>query len=220
MKTIFRLIVRLGIIAIILVGIQKVLTTPRYLQAIMPYVNQVEELLEKKTNSVKYTLENGEQKSKVQTDNVKYDNNRWPNSTATVYIDIDDSTLYNAFVSAIKQWNNTGAFTFKIVNDKKDADIVGKLMENNDGTAGTTDTTTDEQTKRIIKATVYLNRYYLESATYGYSEQRIINTAEHELGHAIGLDHTDEVSVMQPAGSYYTIQPRDVDVVKKLYQEN
>lgn len=48
MKTIFRLIVRLGIIAIILVGIQKVLTTPRYLQAIMPYVNQVEELLEKR----------------------------------------------------------------------------------------------------------------------------------------------------------------------------
>lgn len=183
----------------------------------MPYVNQVEELLGKKTN---YTLENGEQKNKVQTDNVKYDNNRWPNNTATVYIDIDDSTLYNAFVSAIKQWNNTGAFTFKIVNDKKDADIVGKLMENDDGTAGTTDTTTDEQTKRIIKATVYLNRYYLESATYGYSEQRIINTAEHELGHAIGLDHTDEVSVMQPAGSYYTIQPRDVDVVKKLYQEN
>lgn len=217
MKTIFRLIVRLGIIAVILVGIQKVLTTPRYLQAIMPYVNQVEELLGKKTN---YTLESGEQKNKVQTDNVKYDNNRWPNNTATVYIDIDDSTLYNAFVSAIKQWNNTGAFTFKIVNDKKDADIVGKLMENDDGTAGTTDTTTDEQTKRIIKATVYLNRYYLESATYGYSEQRIVNTAEHELGHAIGLDHTDEVSVMQPAESYYTIQPRDVDVVKKLYQEN
>lgn len=120
MKTIFRLIVRLGIIAVILVGIQKVLTTPRYLQAIMPYVNQVEELLGKKTN---YTLESGEQKNKVQTDNVKYDNNRWPNNTATVYIDIDDSTLYNAFVSAIKQWNNTGAFTFKIVNDKKDADI-------------------------------------------------------------------------------------------------
>lgn len=48
MKTIFRLIVRLGIIAVILVGIQKVLTTPRYLQAIMPYVNQVEELLGKR----------------------------------------------------------------------------------------------------------------------------------------------------------------------------
>ena len=57
MKTIFRLRVRLGIIAIILVGIQKVLTTPRYLQAIMPYVNQVEELLGKKANSAKYTLE-------------------------------------------------------------------------------------------------------------------------------------------------------------------
>ena len=29
-------------------------------------------------------------------------------------------------------------------------------------------------------------------------------------GHAIGLDHTDEKSVMQPAGSFYGIQEEDV----------
>lgn len=40
---------------------------------------------------------------------------------------------------------------------------------------------------------------------------------EHELGHAIRIDHTNNVSVMQPAGSYYTIQPADVQAVKKLY---
>lgn len=44
--------------------------------------------------------------------------------------------------------------------------------------------------------------------------ERIVNTAEHELGHAIGLDHTNAVSVMQPAGSFYTIQPDDVQAVQ------
>ena len=49
---------------------------------------------------------------------------------------------------------------------------------------------------------------------------RIINTAEHELGHAIGLNHRNDVSVMYPQGSFYTIQPIDVQNVKKLYKEN
>ncbi len=53
-----------------------------------------------------------------------------------------------------------------------------------------------------------------------YSQNRIINTAEHELGHAIGLSHTHSVSVMYPAGSIYTIQPRDITDVKRLYHES
>ena len=47
---------------------------------------------------------------------------------------------------------------------------------------------------------------------------RILHTAEHELGHAIGLEHTNEVSVMQPAGSYYGIQAQDVKAVQELYE--
>ena len=60
----------------------------------------------------------------------------------------------------------------------------------------------------------------LLNAQYGYSQLRVTNTAEHELGHAIGLAHDDEnVSVMQSAGSYYSIQPKDIEAVKALYQE-
>ncbi|EHC03815.1 peptidase M10A and M12B matrixin and adamalysin [Streptococcus suis R61] len=45
-------------------------------------------------------------------------------------------------------------------------------------------------------------------------------TAEHELGHAIGLDHEDsQTSVMESAGSNHGIQQADIDAVLALYSE-
>ena len=53
---------------------------------------------------------------------------------------------------------------------------------------------------------------------YGYTHNRIVYTAEHELGHAIGLDHDDdEESVMQSSGSYYGIQSVDIEKVNEIY---
>ena len=65
---------------------------------------------------------------------------------------------------------------------------------------------------------VKLNTYYLTAHDYGYTHNRIVYTAEHELGHAIGLDHDDdEQSVMQSSGSYYGIQDVDIQKVQELY---
>lgn len=154
------------------------------------------------------------------TSEKKYTKARWASATATVYIATEDATLKSAYLSAISAWNNTGAFTFKIVTDKDKADIVCKTMTDaNTQAAGETKVSIDAATKKLAHATVKLNKYYLSSSEYGYSTQRIINTAEHELGHAMGLKHTNQISVMQPSGSNYSIQQLDINNVKKLYAE-
>lgn len=146
---------------------------------------------------------------------------RWKTNTASVYIAIkNDTKLRQAALDAISAWNQTGAFVFKLTNNQKHAQIVITTMNSSDTqAAGQTSTQFYEKTNFLYHAKVQLNQYYLENPDYNYSQTRITNTAEHELGHAIGLMHTNKVSVMYPAGSYYTIQPRDIANVKKLYQE-
>lgn len=160
---------------------------------------------------------------KIQNDDKNADSSKghtFESNTATVYIDLSDPTLKQAAIDGINIWNNTGAFNFKITNDRNNAKIIIKSM--NDGetnAAGLTDTQYNSLTGHLLKATVRLNSYYLLNPSYGYNNGRIVNTVEHELGHAIGLGHKDGISVMYPQGSFYTIQPSDVQDVKKLYKK-
>ena len=53
-----------------------------------------------------------------------------------------------------------------------------------------------------------------------YKRQDSLNTAQHELGHSIGLEHNSAVaSVMEPKGGKTSIQPVDINNVKKLYSK-
>ena len=144
---------------------------------------------------------------------------RWDQPSATIYIDTNNETFRSAYKEAIDSWNQTGAFTFQIINDKDKADIVATEMnDGNVSAAGEAESQTNLLTKRFTHVTVRLNSYYLLDSRYAYSHERIVNTAAHELGHAIGLDHNEEESVMQSAGSFYSIQPIDIQAVKDLYQ--
>lgn len=163
--------------------------------------------------------------TKTNTDKTENDNSSetrvWSKPEANVYVDIkNDFQLRSAAIDAMNAWNRTGAFTFYQTDDKNRAQIVISTVDDSDtNAAGETATTYNPSTGHLLKADVHLNRYYLQNEWYGYSNNRIVNTAEHELGHAIGLNHTNSVSVMYPKGSIYTIQPQDIQNVRKIYHE-
>lgn len=148
-----------------------------------------------------------------------YSGARWSSNSANVYIETTDETLVSAYEEAINAWNATGAFTFNLVEDESSADIVAtEYSDASSKAAGLAETETNALTNQITHVDVKLNTYYLLENDYGYTHNRIVYTAEHELGHAIGLDHDDdEESVMQSSGSYYGIQSVDIEKVNEVY---
>ncbi|MFI3836048.1 matrixin family metalloprotease [Streptococcus equinus] len=148
-----------------------------------------------------------------------YSGARWSSNSANVYIETTDETLVSAYEEAINAWNATGAFTFNLVEDESSADIVAtEYSDASSKAAGLAETETNALTNQITHVDVKLNTYYLLENDYGYTHNRIVYTAEHELGHAIGLDHDDdEESVMQSSGSYYGIQSVDIEKVNEIY---
>ncbi|MCH3905538.1 MAG: M57 family metalloprotease [Lactobacillus sp.] len=160
--------------------------------------------------------------TQVQTDQNKSvkTTTRWSSPQATVYINLKQASLRQAAINAINNWNHTGCFTFTIVQSAKNAQITIR-SDSNAATeaAGLTKTSYSPITGYLHHAKITLNSFYLLNYVYNYSAQRIQNTVEHELGHAIGLQHTNQVSVMYPKGSIYTIQPQDIANVKSLYNK-
>lgn len=150
-----------------------------------------------------------------------YSGARWSSNSATVYIKTTNKTLVNAYEEAINAWNATGAFTFTLVSDESSANIVAtEYSDASSKAAGLAETETNALTNQITHVDVKLNTYYLLDNDYGYTHNRIVYTAEHELGHAIGLDHDDnEESVMQSSGSYYGIQMVDIQKVQSIYNQ-
>lgn len=148
-----------------------------------------------------------------------YSGARWSSNSANVYIETTNETLIEAYEEAINAWNATGVFTFNLISDESSADIIATdYSDASSKAAGFAETETNALTNRITHVDVKLNTYYLTENDYGYTHDRIVYTAEHELGHAIGLDHDDdEQSVMQSSGSYYGIQDVDIQKVQELY---
>ena len=181
--------------------------------------NQVTKLVQVGQEGWQQWQETGKLQGLYQTDHHQDSGAKWPKAEATIYIDPQmDVSFQKAYADAISNWNQTGAFNFVLVTEPDQATIFATEM--NDGStavAGETESQTNLLTKQFTSVIVRLNHYYLSNPNYGYTDDRILHTAEHELGHAIGLEHTNEVSVMQPAGSYYGIQTQDIQAVQELY---
>ncbi|GFZ26788.1 M57 family metalloprotease [Lactobacillus corticis] len=157
------------------------------------------------------------------TETVTGSAHKWGKDTARVYVSISSKSkskkkLKQATYKAISRWNSTKSFHFSKTSKKSKADIVVTLTKSRNNAAGQTTTSYDLDSGELLDANVRLNTYYLLSKRYKYSYTRLVNTAEHELGHAIGLKHNRHVSVMYPSGSRYCIHKIDVKNTNKLYK--
>ena len=227
MRTFFRFIRNIFLLALLAFGVWTYKNNPNFQIAtddsLATLSYRINQLL---TTGTATAPKNGvNPNTKTDTDKTENDSSSetrvWSEPEANVYVDIKNNLqLRSAAIDAMNAWNRTGAFTFHQTNDKSCAQIVISTVDDSDtNAAGETATTYNPSTGHLLKADVHLNRYYLQNEWYGYSNNRIVNTAEHELGHAIGLNHTNSVSVMYPKGSIYTIQPQDIRNVRKIYHE-
>lgn len=151
----------------------------------------------------------------------KVKHRRWKKAKAKIYLQLgDNEDLISATNTGLKAWNKTKAFTFNKTKSKKAADIVVVLWYNTTTKyAGYTSWYYNIKSKRMYKATIQLNQYYLQNhSDTPMKHEDVVKVIEHELGHAIGLSHNTKVpSVMEPS-SAYSIQPVDIKNVKKLYK--
>lgn len=146
----------------------------------------------------------------------------WSSKEATVFINAKNPQIVSAYKEAITSWNKTGAFNFLLTNDKQKANIIAdeRYEGNVAAPLGITYSTYYLPSKQYSNATVYLNTFHVQNNYYQKNGGKLLNTAQHELGHSIGLDHNSAVaSVMEPKGGKTSIQPVDINNVKKLYSK-
>lgn len=135
------------------------------------------------------------------------------------YYDLSTSDYYkDVWNTATAAWKKNG-FTWKKAANHSKTTVSSYSDDTSSGLkyAGYAQVSYDLKTGKIISSKVRLNRAVFKK--YGYTKAEQINVAEHELGHALGLDHNSSgsVSVMNPANRSYSIKSCDVKGMEKIY---
>ena len=132
------------------------------------------------------------------------------------YYDKSTSNHYKSVWSqAINAWKNKGFAWKKATNHSKTT--LSSYAGNDTSIAGYDTVNYNKSTGQIISSDVRLNRTTFKKWKYSTSDQ--VHVAEHELGHALGLNHNKagSISVMNPANRYYSIEACDVRGMNKRY---
>lgn len=166
----------------------------------------------------KIKIYSGRKTRKIKQKKSKSKKNRIPTANVLIYLNSHNPD-YELVQKAMKAWNKTKAFRFRQVKNLKKTNIL--ITSGNYGETTWAGMTQMANVPRgyLYGSIIYLNDYYLNQL----SSHIQLAVAEHELGHAIGLNHNDtEPSVMNPAVSdenAYTIQKCDIEAVKRIYHK-
>ena len=159
---------------------------------------------------------------------------RWKTNKVTVYIDPKQKSEYiEAYTNAINLWNSYGLFYFDLVDTKDDANVylthkklTNKTAYEAEGyvTMAVTKASYYVDHKYMASATVYFNDTVINDKTQHYTQDKLNSVAAHELGHALGLEHSKKKGTLMywtTTENYSdTIDDDTLATVKKLYKDN
>lgn len=134
----------------------------------------------------------------------------------SVYDDTHDSSLRPAIDLALNNWNENGIVLFYLT-DNRNANI--KLVKKSlpDRTEGMTQQWIDSSNNYVAYSLTQLDSDQMQRYAPNVADKAKV--IEHELGHAVGLDHVKKYSIMRTGQNDFDLTQDDFNRVKRLYEK-
>ena len=149
---------------------------------------------------------------------------RWQSKTITYKIASGSSYYKSVWKSAVKVWNRSGAVHLVATSGKADITLSNSNspMGKNDSTVGITYSSYyNNKSLNGLAVMASAKSYVFTNVAnrFHYSKAERTNVAEHELGHALGLEHNvGKKSVMYYATRDQSVAKPDVNGLQHSYR--
>lgn len=127
---------------------------------------------------------------------------------------LKNGTIKTGWVNAGNSWRSKTKQNIRFYHDSRSVHFLTRYTVANKNLYGKMVTTYNKKTKRVTKFKGYLNDYSVKKSSVAKS------TGAHELGHALGLDHSNRKAIMNTSRDrtkVTTPQTDDLNGVKKIY---